>query len=117
MRRVYTQDIHVTLLDLLGAYDQRAAFPFAALVTGRSLLRDPPPDEPMVTLSTASGVWGEPDDPKFGVMQGDLLAVRSMRGGWLCYDAKKDPGQHATTPLGRCNALIALGDSRFASWR
>jgi hypothetical protein len=117
MRRVYSQDLHVTLLDFLGAYDQRAAFPFAALVTGRSLLREPAPGEPMVTLSTASGVWGEPDDPKIGVMQGDLLAVRSMKTGWLCYDARKDPGQHATTPPTRCSALMTLGDQRFAGWK
>jgi hypothetical protein len=117
MRRVYSQDLHVTILDLFGAYDQRASFPFAALVTGRSLLREPPREEPLVDLSTASGVWGEPDDPKIGVMQGDLLAVRSMKTGWLCYDARKDPHQHATTALTRCSELMTLGDQRFAGWK
>jgi arylsulfatase A-like enzyme len=116
-RRVYTQDLHVTVLDLLGAYEQRASFPFAALVTGRSLLREPPPDEPMVALATASGVWGEPDNPTIGVMQGELLAVRSMRTGWLCYDSRRYPGQRTTTATAQCSALIALGDRRFAGWK
>ena len=44
-------------------------------------------------VSTASGVW-EPDDAKYGVMQGDLLAVRSLGRQWACFDARTDPGAH-----------------------
>jgi glucan phosphoethanolaminetransferase (alkaline phosphatase superfamily) len=116
MRRVYSQDLHATVLDVLGAYDQRSAFPFADRVTGRSLLREPH-DEPMVALSTASGVWGEPDDPKIGVMQGDLLAVRSVKTGWLCYDAARHARQQVTEPLARCAPLMEFGDRRFAEWK
>ncbi|MGH7294151.1 MAG: sulfatase-like hydrolase/transferase, partial [Polyangiaceae bacterium] len=37
-RRTYSQDIHATVLDLLGVFDQRAGFAYADRLTGRSLL-------------------------------------------------------------------------------
>jgi arylsulfatase A-like enzyme len=112
-RRTYSQDVNATVLDLLGVLGQRASFPFADRLTGRSLLQRPGRDEPRVLLSTASGVW-EPDDPKYGVMQGDLLAVKSASGAWWCYDVAKDPDER--DPRGRlpgCPALIDLGTRRF----
>jgi hypothetical protein len=113
-RRTYTQDVNATVLDLLGVLDQRAAFPFADLLTGRSLLRAPPPGEPMVLMSTASGVW-EPDDAKYGAMKGDMLAVRSMGGGWWCYDVRTDPGEHMGHPgMPGCGPLIDYATEKFA---
>jgi arylsulfatase A-like enzyme len=114
-RRTYSQDLHATVLDLFGVYDEHTKFPFADRVTGRSLLRETLGFEPAVVLSTASGVWEEPDSPKYGIMRGDLLAVRSARGPWQCYDAKSDPGQHAQAPIERCSILIGVGDERFAA--
>ncbi len=116
-RRTYSQDVHATLLDVLGALDARATLPASAGMGGRSLLRAPgegeAANEPMAILSTASGVWGEPDDPKYGVMRAELLAVRSAKTGWLCYDAALDPKQSRPTDIRRCVALIAEGDRRF----
>jgi hypothetical protein len=112
-RRTYAQDVHATLLDVLGVLDQRGSLPAAEGMAGRSLLRPALPDEPMATLSTASGVWGEPDDPKYGIMQSDLLAVRSAKTGWLCYDAALDPRQSRTTDIKRCASLIPEGDRRY----
>ncbi len=53
---MYTQDVHATLLDLLGVLDERPGMPFADQLVGRSLLRPATPDEPMMLMSTASGV-------------------------------------------------------------
>jgi arylsulfatase A-like enzyme len=109
-RRTYTQDIHATLMDLLGVLDQKG-LPFEELTAGRSLLRPPPREEPMVLLSTASGVW-EADVTRRGVMRGHLLAVQSGTD-WLCYDTKQDPQEHIRTGRERCAPLIAFGDRRF----
>jgi hypothetical protein len=112
-RRTYTQDVHATVLDLLGVLGARNSFPHADRLTGRSLLRRPPSGEPRVLMSTASGVW-EPDDAKYGVMQGDMLAVRSAGGGWWCFDIQADPSE--TNPRGMlpgCHHLIDLGTRRF----
>jgi hypothetical protein len=112
-RRTYSQDVHATLMDLLGVYDQRAGFAYADRLVGRSLLRPPPPGEPRVLMSTASGVW-EPDDAKYGVMQGDILAVKAESGSWWCYDIRADPGEHeARGSYPACAPLIELGKQKF----
>jgi hypothetical protein len=112
-RRTFTRDVNATLLDVLGVLDARGGFPYAARLLGRSLVRPPSGDEPMVPLSTASGVW-EPDIAKYGILQGDLLAVRSAGGRWDCYDAAKDPTEHARAKDLRCLALFAAGGDAFA---
>jgi arylsulfatase A-like enzyme len=112
-RRTYSQDVHATLLDLLGVLDQRPAMPFADQLTGRSLLRPATPDEPMVLMSTASGVW-EPDDAKFGVMKGEMLAVRSAVGPWWCYDLRTDPFERlGKNSMPGCGPLMDLGTQKF----
>jgi hypothetical protein len=112
-RRTFGQDVNATILDLFGVLDRRSDFPYPMRLTGRSLLRLPSDIEPMMLLSTASGVWEEPDNPRFGVMRGDLLAVRASRSSWACYDAKADPRQRTVTAIERCADLVALGDKRF----
>ncbi len=105
--------MHATILDLLGLYDGRAALPFGDRMDGASLVRPPPRAEPRVLLSTASGVW-EPDDAKYGVMQGDLVAIRSAGGAWWCFDVRADPREIAPRGmLPGCAPLIALGSKRF----
>jgi len=113
-RRTYSQDVNATVLDVLGVFDQRAGFPFAERLIGRSLVRPPSREEPPMLLSTASGVW-EPDDAKYGVMQGDLLAVKSAGGAWWCFNIKADPGEHDPRgSLPGCAPLIDLGTRRFS---
>ena len=88
--------------------------PFADQLTGRSLLRPATPDEPMVLMSTASGVW-EPDDAKFGVMKGEMLATRSAPGPWWCYDLRIDPFERMPkTSMPGCGPLMELGTQKFA---
>jgi glucan phosphoethanolaminetransferase (alkaline phosphatase superfamily) len=116
-RRTYSQDLNATAMDLLGVIDRRPALPFADRLTGRSLLRPPPAQEPAVFLSTASGVW-EPDDAKYGVMRGDMLAVRTAASGWWCYDTQADPAEHHPRPtLPGCIELGALGDAGYEDLR
>lgn len=114
-RRTYSQDVHATVLDLLGVLDQRRDLPFADQLVGRSLLRRAPLGEPRVLMSTATGVW-EPDEPKYGVMQGDMLAVKAAGGTWWCFDVQADPGERdAKASLPGCSALIDLGKRRFTA--
>jgi membrane-anchored protein YejM (alkaline phosphatase superfamily) len=113
-RRTYSQDVNATVLDLLGVLDARPGFPFAERLTGRSLLRRPPPGEPSVLLSTASGVW-EPDEAKFGVMRGGVLAVRDAKPAWRCFDTRVDPGEVAPrTTIPGCASLVEIGTESFA---
>jgi hypothetical protein len=101
------------VLDLLGVLDQRASFPFAERLAGRSLLRYPPPSEPRMLMSTGSGVW-EPDELKVGAMQGDLLAVKAAGGDWWCFDVRADPGETvARSSLPGCAELVDLGRRSF----
>jgi glucan phosphoethanolaminetransferase (alkaline phosphatase superfamily) len=112
-RRTFTRDVNATILDLLGVLDARPGFPFADRLLGRSLLRPPDPADPPVPMSTASGVW-EPDIAKYGIMAGDLLAVRPATPRWDCYDAKRDPGEHTRANDLACLSLIGIGVQTFA---
>jgi hypothetical protein len=111
--RTYTQDVHETVVDLLGLGDARASLPFAPLVTGRSLLR-PFTSDPVALLATSTSVW-EPDDARFGVMQGDRLVFGGPTGGWACFDEARDPGQRAPHPASTCPDLLAVAKREFAS--
>jgi hypothetical protein len=112
-RRTFNRDVNATVLDVLGALDARPGFPYADRLLGRSLLRPVEGPDPLVPLSTASGVW-EPDIAKFGVMSGDILVVRGAGGSWSCFDAGRDPGEHVAHPDVRCLAPLGLGQRLFA---
>ncbi len=111
-RRTFSRDVNATVLDLLGVLDQRAGFPFADRLAGRSLLRAPAPDEPAVPVSTASGVW-EPDDAKYGILSGDLLTVRTATSRYACYDGRVDPTQHKEAAGPACFQLISIAGRTF----
>jgi hypothetical protein len=115
-RRTFTRDVNATILDLLGALDARPGFPFASRLAGRSLLRVPSSNAFAVPMSTESGVW-EPDDPKYGIMQDDVLVVRSAPSPWRCFDARADPTQHRAIKGGACDALATAGDHTFPGLR
>jgi arylsulfatase A-like enzyme len=109
--RTYTQDVHETLVDLLGLEEERASLPFAPLVTGRSLLR-PRSGEPTALLSTSTSVW-EPDDARFGVMRGTRLVAGASTGAWSCFDLALDPREKAPRPATQCGELLDVARLSF----
>ena len=113
-RRTYSDDVHATLLDVLGV--DGARLPYADEVAGRSLLRPATADEPMVPLSTSSGVW-EPDVPVDGMMRGELLAVRRRGEPWACFDAVTEPVQRSRVEGPLCDALTAAAVRHFDARR
>ncbi len=109
--RTYSQDIHETIVNLLGAYDARGAFPFASLTTGRSLLREPV--VPMAALlSTETAVW-EPDNPQSGVMTDGRLLVGSASSTWKCFDLARDPTETHPLAAAACGPLRPLAERAF----
>jgi sulfatase-like protein len=111
-RRTYMQDVHETVVDLLGLEDRRASLPFSELVTGRSLLRNRPPGPgPTALLATATSVW-EPDDARFGATA-DERALVGAPGSWACFDTARDPREHAPLPARACEDLRSAISPKF----
>lgn len=109
--RTYTQDVHETVVDLLGLEDARGSLPFATLVTGRSLLR-PRAGEPVALLATSTSVW-EPDDARFGVISGSRRVMGGPTGAWSCFDTAQDPREKSPHPATQCGDLLAVARARF----
>jgi glucan phosphoethanolaminetransferase (alkaline phosphatase superfamily) len=111
--RTYMQDVHETLVDLLGLEDARRTLPFAPLVTGRSLLRMRQPGPgPTALLATATSVW-EPDDARFGAARDDLVLVGAP-GAWACFDTARDPRERSPLNPAACDPLRAAATSASA---
>jgi arylsulfatase A-like enzyme len=110
--RTYAEDVHATLVDLLGLREVRASLPLVRLVGGRSLLRARA-YEPAMLLSTSTAVW-EPDDARYGVMQGDRVLISSAQRAWVCFDLSRDPGEHAPLPADACGPLLGVAKAAFA---
>ena len=99
-RRTYGEDINASVLDLLGAFDARGTFPNGALLTGRSIFRPAPAAEPIVAMSTVSGVWYG-DRPVYGVEQGERKLLAGG-GPWVCLDLTTDPLEKHILPASAC---------------
>ncbi len=112
--RTYAQDIHATLIDLLGVYDRRTTLPYADLVSGRSLLRPRrAADEPVALLATSTAVW-EPDDARYGAMRGERVVVSSAQRSWVCFDTAADPEEKNPLPPGSCVGLVEVAKGAFS---
>jgi hypothetical protein len=111
-KRTYSQDVHATVVDLLGLLDQRDALPFADRMTGRSLLRPRPPSDVTAAMTTQSGVW-ENDSPCFGVRRGEILVVGTETRPFQCYSGYGDPAMRHPLPASRCAALVEVARRRF----
>jgi arylsulfatase A-like enzyme len=109
-RRTYTQDVHETVVDLLGLEDARASLPLANLVRGRSLLR-PLGEEPTVLLATSTSVW-QPDDARFGAMRGGVALIGAP-GAWACFDVDRDRPERHPLQDASCTVLLDLVKQRF----
>lgn len=110
--RTYGQDVHATILDLLGVLDQRPKLPFAPLLTGRSLLRSRPEEEPIAPLTTHSGVY-EDDIPHYGARRGELLIVGTETRPFQCFDSRADPKQRKPASMSKCGSLLGFARERF----
>jgi hypothetical protein len=113
-RRTYMQDVHETVVDLLGLEDARVQLPLAGLVTGRSLLR-PLGRDPTVLLATSTAVW-EPDDARFGATAGERALIGAP-GSWECFDTERDPHERHALGDGACADLLELVRQRFPAAR
>ena len=111
MRRTYSEDVNATIVDLLGVEAEHPQLPFAALTTGRSLLRAPLPPF-MALLSTETAVW-LPDEPQYGVMDDGHLLAASAVSPWQCYNLLADPGEVHPQPAASCGGLLATGTRAF----
>jgi hypothetical protein len=107
------QDVHETIVDLFGLEESRATLPYAALVTGRSLLR-PWSSEPTMLLATSTAVW-EPDDARYGVMRGDLALFGGPDGAWRCFDLAHDAGERFPRPANACGDLVSTAVGAFSA--
>jgi glucan phosphoethanolaminetransferase (alkaline phosphatase superfamily) len=110
--RTYMQDMHETIVDLLGLEESRGTLPLATLVTGRSLLR-PRGLEPTMLLATSTAVW-EPDDARYGVMQGDHALFGGPTGSWSCFDLARDRAERSPHPAPACGDLLDAAKRAFA---
>lgn len=112
-RLTYAQDVHATILDLLGVFDAAPSLPLAEHTAGRSLLR-PLGGEPTVYLSTSTSVW-QPDDARFGVTIGDRKYVSWGPSSRLCLHLTPDGRGEYAEPVQRCSDLVPLVDARFGA--
>jgi arylsulfatase A-like enzyme len=113
LERTYTQDVHATVLDLLGVFDVRASFPLADRAAGRSLLRPRPAEEPIALLSTQSGVW-EDDDPRFGARRGPWLVVGTDTRPFQCFHTPTDRLHQRPQPIEVCpTPLVDAAKAHF----
>ena len=111
-RRVYGEDINASVLDLLGAFDARASFPNGQLLRGRSIFRPAPAEEPIVAMSTVSGVWLG-DRPVYGVMQGEKKLL-TAGAPWACFDLTSDPAEKHPLAASACPAeMLTVANERF----
>jgi hypothetical protein len=113
-RRTYAEDVHETVVDLLGVEASRAMLPLASRVTGRSLLRTSAPSEPTVLLATSTAVW-EPDDARFGVRRGERVLMGAPQSSWACFDTARDPSERAVLPAAACRDLREVATRAFGS--
>lgn len=111
-RRVYSEDVHATVLDALGVLAARPTLRHGERMRGRSVLRPRAAVEPIVSLSTVSGVWAW-DRQVFGIMSGEKKALRVRGESWQCFDLDHDPGEIRPFPIEHCNDLVVVGDERF----
>ncbi len=111
--RTYSQDIHETVVDLLGGEAARARLPLANLVGGRSLVSARKPEEdPVALLATSTAVW-EPDDAWFGASYREWIVAGSAAAPWRCYDRARDPGEHTVLPAAACGRLLSAAKAAF----
>jgi hypothetical protein len=104
-RFVYARDIHATVLDALGVWEERSKIPYAAWRSGRSLLRPMAAVEPIAVFANVSGVWGLAK-PHFGAAKGERKLISGPRGPFRCYDLAIDPREENPSHPAACGVEL-----------
>jgi len=103
-------DLAVTVIDLMGLWDDPALDRFKQRIIGKSLLRPGANERPM-PMTNCAGVWSCAFE-NWGYMRGAMkLEARAWDPGWHCYDLRADPGERRNLGVEACGALqqLALG--------
>ncbi len=90
--RTYAQDVHATIVDLLGV--DRRALPMDD-PAARSLVRPRAAGEPFALMATTTAVW-EPDTAIIGAMEGEHKVFGPPGGGvhaFTCIDVLRHPSE------------------------
>ncbi len=112
-RFLYTRDIHATILDALGVWEERSKIPYSGWRVGRSLLRPMAATEPIAVFANVSGVW-DFATPHYGVEQGERKLISGPHGPFRCYDLRLDPGEEHAADAAACGAeLLDFARQRF----
>jgi hypothetical protein len=108
----YSQDVHETVVDLLGLEEMRGSLPLAEKVHGRSLVRAREREEPVALLATSTAVW-EPDDARYGAMRGGKAVFTAGSAHWACFDLEVDPSERTPLPESACGDLASIARAAF----
>ncbi len=112
-RYLYTRDLHATVLDALGVWDERSRIPYSGWRSGRSILRPLPAGEPIAVFANVSGLW-DFATPHYGVVQGERKLLSGPHGPFKCYDTRDDPEEATARTASACGAeLFAFARRRF----
>jgi hypothetical protein len=112
-RYPYTRDLHATVLDALGVWDERWKIPYSGWRTGRSLLRPMPAAEPIAVFATVGGLW-DFSIPSYGVVQGERKLISGPHGPFRCYNTREDPREEAPRAASACGTeLFDFARNRF----
>ncbi len=105
-------DLPVTILDLLGLWDEPGLGPFRAHMFGHSLVRPPAAREP-VPISNCTGVWSCAFE-NWGILDGFMkVEAREWDGDWRCWDLERDPKELFDLTRSGCPELVELAEKTF----
>jgi phosphoglycerol transferase MdoB-like AlkP superfamily enzyme len=102
-------DLSVTLLDLLGIWDDPGIAKYKQRLAGMSLLRPGLNQEP-IAISNCTGVWSCAFE-NWGVLQGmRKLEAREWDQDWRCWDLSTDPFEEHDLGVAACADLLAVAN-------
>jgi glucan phosphoethanolaminetransferase (alkaline phosphatase superfamily) len=105
-------DLAVTLLDLLGIWDDPGITRYKERLLGMSLLRPGLYTEP-IAITNCTGVWSCAFE-NWGVLQGlRKLEAREWDGDWRCWNLANDPHEEHELNLEECADLLAVAGRVF----
>ncbi|MSP24371.1 MAG: hypothetical protein EXR75_04250 [Myxococcales bacterium] len=105
-------DLHATILDLMGLWDEPRLGPFRQRMIGHPLTRRQRTTAP-VSLTNCSWLW-ECDFRNWGMMQGQMkIEAREWDNAFHCFDVLADPEEALDLGEAACAPLPALARGLF----